>query len=359
MHPFWLNRDLHFVVAGSSGWTSAENLEIRGAELDIVPSCFPELQYVRCIDGIPQVLSLLPVAPNLRGVDIGLRLLSYDQTKAVANAFRQMPLLREASLRFSEELIEPTRLLFDSLRALPFTSLQLTVIWAVSSDTAQQLCSVLQTARCLSYFQFSTLHVSPAFLKGFCDKLREGQFASKELRVLKFNCSLSCDELDSLLSAIPNPKSLDELSLITEPDVMPALSKHFSVERCCMLRVLSISGPLTKDHELFEVLKKTRLHTLGLSFDSDAKNLLRQSGLLDEGWLTRINATDGGIPPKIKDVLFRNRGRHMRCSRTCLALIAMRKKKRMLLQVPLDVVLIIVRYLWDVRNKQQWDDATA
>lgn len=57
----------------------------------------------------------------------------------------------------------------------------------------------------------------------------------------------------------------------------------------------------------------------------------------------------------ITNAALRNGLRHFRCCKICVALIHSRAKKRVFSWIPLEIVLIMTRYLRDTRNQSDWD----
>ena len=104
------------------------------------------------------------------------------------------------------------------------------------------------------------------------------------------------------------------------------------------LRSLNVNSKLLQSVELIEILKQTRLHTLSCMFFQAIDDVLLPSGLLEEGWLTVIDIRYARVAQSAMEILSRNKQRHERCKRLCLGLMAMRRRKQALTNVPFDLV---------------------
>mgnify|MGYP007118554641 CR=1 FL=1 len=78
------------------------------------------------------------------------------------------------------------------------------------------------------------------------------------------------------------------------------------------------------------------------------------TALLDCGCLTRVwQFHPSELPESVSSVLKRNAARHSSCRRTCVALLIPQIRKHQ--RIPREIMQIIARYLWDSRNKSDWD----
>jgi len=231
--------------------------------------------------------------------------------------------------------------------------------WDMKSVVEESVCMYLQTSENIEYIsiEFVSTESFDEEFNAICRRLSAAPFASKSLQTIILDFPLNCEAVYAVLSAIQNPFCLRKLNLRhASDDPLPAFKKHFASNRFWGLRELSVSSSLLESAEFMQLLvENTRIHFLSMRiFFSD--NVLFDSTLLEEGWLTEMTASST-LPNSIEDKLRRNLNRHRGCSRTCLALIAMKRKKRMLIIIPLDLVRIIARYLWETRNKSPWDEA--
>ena len=361
MRPFWERKELNLVDAGEPGWTESAFVLFKDVDL---PELLPELQNLSCsalkTEDWRRTAQLIATSPNLRGVDLGTLSCS-EATKSFADSLQKTPQLNEVRFELDHDDVNATRVLFDSLGKLSLTFVQVLSSLSTLSVFAEQLCLYLQTAQSLEYVCI-VVPEDEEFDAAFCRRLSTAPFASKSLQTLIFEFSLNCACVEIVLNAIQNPSRLRKLLLSTaSADSLPAFEKYFASSNCFWaLRELSVSSSSFVSAGFLQLLvQNTRLQVLGVSdfLREKHEEALLESNLLDEGWLTELSAFSRQRQ-SIQHKLVRNKIRHERCKRLSTGLIAMRRKKRILINFPMDLVRIIARYLWETRNnsnKEQWD----
>lgn len=92
--------------------------------------------------------------------------------------------------------------------------------------------------------------------------------------------------------------------------------------------------------------ENTRLWCLNI-----ANDVTMSSSLYEAGWLVGCL---GSLPSDARKLL-RNKARHAACAKVCITLIALRKRKAVLVSFPIDIVRNISIHLYDTRNQTKWD----
>jgi hypothetical protein len=152
---------------------------------------------------------------------------------------------------------------------------------------------------------------------------------------------------------------------IGSSNCLETLGKGFQSSRSQLrLDTLSLSCSVSLSAQqlccFFGQLRQLCLTELTCSIPQDVKiteNALLESKLIHDGWLTRVAVECSGqwyesdefrqhIVPIIAQLGI--------CNVACLTLLAIRKSKRALCQIPFDIVRIVCQYLWVTRNQSCW-----
>lgn len=304
--------------------------------------------------------ALLPAlvgAPRLRALQISRRL---NSTKVLSEALCKLRRLRQLSCWLDCPKSEYS-MFFRSLHSLPLRALMLDMS-NTTSKQAEQLCEAL------SHFSGSLLWLSIVtdsddFYSTFCKLLITCRL--HHLRVLRFpqTYKVTLSQLEDLRFSLEMMPYLEDFA-IAFSDSRPAnaeitvLARFFSVTFRSITRLqLTFNHVSDKSvRNLFmQLASNTRLRSLTFMSAYDLRRDLVASGLLSAGWLVELEYLYG-LHDDIKIELSRNMERHAACQRTCIALIAMRKLRRAVLpNVANDLVILIAKQLYEMRNDKLWD----
>lgn len=196
-----------------------------------------------------------------------------------------------------------------------------------------------------------------AFMGRFCQKLAHASLTKLEILVVSTNELLEPHMVDLCIAMQHMPRLCDlHFGTICGPESVRALAHHFATSyRPLQSLHLCFQQLSPEQSDLAQLIRKnTRLTHLNFSGTVHYENFAE---LAQDGWLITFG---GNLPDaqrqSILHVVKRNLARRNACRLACLALVCVRKKKASLLQHPWQVVVIIARYLWETRNRIEWDD---
>lgn len=140
-------------------------------------------------------------------------------------------------------------------------------------------------------------------------------------------------------------------------------SRYFSSPASRFLKTLKVTLLHYGDdnmQQFFWLLEKSRIQSLEVStFLSLYDPNLLNTRTVELGWLTHLKFLFRHEEQPLKrattELLIRNKQRHASCRCICIALIALRKQKKCLVLLDVDIVRIISRDLWETRNLKDWD----
>lgn len=293
--------------------------------------------------------------PQLISLMLNSSVLMYE-TAAVACAVQTVcKSLRELRLWFPENNNDSKAVvdfapLYHACRLAPQLA-ALSLNFLAASTQTQEMCEMLHSVpklRWLDVFantndfwtpalkQLSVVHPCTALTQL---SLGGGSFDDKQMRH-------ACQMLEKL----PCLRMLD-ISCI-DSDAVSVFADFFRRAFCPITTLVGRFTGVTAT-DLFACLaRNTRLHTFKIYANSS--DVLDLSILLDRGWLVSFHAPYNVLPDSNKAMALRNAQCHSNCSRTCVILIALRKRKLALSTAPIEVVVNVSRYLWETRCCSEW-----
>jgi hypothetical protein len=330
--PVWDDTSIKFaMLSEGDDWTQSAFVRITDSvtnkALERANERMSNVQYLRMsvLRGNESVFSLIEKAamPNLRALRIDIRLGDHT-TVAVANALRNNPQVEQGQVQLllQQKREQSTISLFDALSSLPLT--------ALSFDCSRYLSQQLVDRFCVLLHQKRNTLVSLEIVSGIDDTLLVNGIVSKglhglrHLKLLRFPCSpLDKLRIQDLCKAMESMPHLATLRIIAND--ITALLKFFNSSFRPITAFESSTRHVAESllTELLHALKKnTRLRTLKLSGNRFHVKCVLESGLADEGFLTRVIDfyTDKNIC-SFDSLLKRNTSRHAACKLACVALI--------------------------------------
>lgn len=189
------------------------------------------------------------------------------------------------------------------------------------------------------------------FVSQFCKLLVAPQL--QLLHVAQWG-QLSADEVRDLCKSCASMSMLQELNVKLKDGAafsafavgcIPLIQSSLTTLKCDVA-AWNIADRDVLDF-FFLLRDKSRLRSLTVPTSYIRDELVICSGILDAGWLTDMAPQSS----QIKELLDRNLQRHHACARACTTLIVVRKSKRALASIPREIVLQIVRFMWETRNE--------
>jgi hypothetical protein len=325
---------------------------------------------LHCISWVVSVqcaaLSLAARAPHLQVLNVSCEL-SAVAVPLLCAALQNTPKLQQLQLAtpngLSSDLLSS---LCDVIAVLPLTALS----WQLSSSpnitndssiiiTLRSLLSRL--APTLRFLQLDTRFSLLALL----------QHLSLQLRTCRLVGSSSATqlELQRLLSALQYANTLQDLHVAaSNADDLLCIARTFASHSSPLRRLsVSLRSRISLDlyTAFFAALKASRIAILLFDFsrmmsddfenaEFDVPKALLGSGLAQCGWLIEIGLPRCERPQSLLNQIACNIKRHQLCRRTCICLIALRKRKQIINDIANEIVKDVAKVLFDTRNCEEW-----
>lgn len=282
----------------------------------------------------------------------------------LANVLRNDSLknLREICFELS---MSNTKEIFEAMASLPFTAISLELKESDdyhNLETADLLCEMLYGLKqTLRYFE---LRLSPFATEAPKERLFERfeECLNPNLQALHLHV-----ELRNLACAGKFCCALEKLSRLecltvhfSGPHLRAFVSALTSNPRCCAtLKWLTLKS-FPNDRSVFmQMLLALRNRTRLQRFTSSIYvKEIEKSCLAEMGWLTALDFLESPkifVPLSLQETLMRNRKRHESCCKACVIFIALKRKRDAMKFMAYDIVVMIAKYLFDIRNQREWD----
>lgn len=303
------------------------------------------------------VCKILSSAPQLVVLDMSDVWLSRDVMDAFVLVLSALPNLQQLRVVLETDADQPLDLFFENLAKLPLTALGLHLRFAAPHSCQLLFDTLEKMQRTLVCLELGCYEGS--FFDAYCKALPR---CGRQLRSLHMTLgTMSKEKMDVFCSILDELAHLRHLAI--RPDDSESLASLTSYlmrsKDSCPIRKMQIvfGWHVRISHGdllcFFHALKCLRVFWLKCSFSL----ALMESGLVDEGWLSEYFPVDSKpLPPDFHTLVLRNKRRHLACMHACVALIVMRKRKqRVLALFPYELVITIVRFMWETRNRDVWD----
>lgn len=278
-----------------------------------------------------------------------------ELTKALRNT-TNLEWLHLATLRRDVVSLALQNFVFDALHTLPLKALKLDFCFADNLLVKNVALLLPRLSATLVFFELSFSWCTASHLMDLMKSLSPlTRLKSLRLR----GHPLLFKELEPLLLSLECMPCLRDLDIQPQADnrELQALISFFAQKFRPLTTLYVRFGNMRSVTLLLNVLRKnTRLDTLFI-FSTFVWKALESTGMVSEGWLTRVEMANGPPGCEFAEETKRNKLRHEACRRTCVALMILRRKKIFLGNFPEDITKVIAIYLYDMRNKREWDNA--
>lgn len=360
--PVWLDTSVEYTEVRNSWPLEASHVLISGettlsALVSSDSNVLEALRHVNCDislvsdeEGCLAAVALLARAKNLQSIRFVCSA-SEAVTRALAETLLLLPHLRQLCIITHRKFW----LLNEAILKACATMSQLTAIYLdfrgmTTHKMIDLLCAALHQNEQLLSFEFAC--VVSAFHQIFWNRMAElGGLQRLQLLRCYQHMFLGADAVafTSALSVMPNVQDLflqfhDDQSVLTLTDFFRKAGQDRSFK--CIELCWHYGGALSL-YDLFVAMKDIPIYRLVVSDMSGVK----ESEILESGWVCEIVPING----EQAKLAAKNKKRHLACFRTCARLIAIRKSKRALTTIALDIVLIIAKMIWGSRNLKVWD----
>lgn len=260
---------------------------------------------------------------------------------------------------------------FGALRCLSLMTLSLDIATCSVRDceAAVQLIEFLLRKRTLFALHFDC---GKSLYESLCVMLAQhGSY----LRYLNLLAAVFLkNDISLLIQALTEMVNLEFLRISVENDALDGLGKFFeqSGTRCC-IRTLSIKfaddSPADETFlRFFLSLRCSRIACLELDAAYCAEKLadaLFKSRLLKRGHITEMVLPVTELPKDVIDSVSdlcrenlhrQTARRNLACRKACLTLIATRRRRKGIMNVPVEIVIMVAKRIWETRGCYEWDD---
>lgn len=367
MVPIWSQGLEHDVVDDKFLWAKKKHIQMSALSsnelltriLNQPDSAFDSVMSVQCqatqISAAVQsnVVSQLDVLKKLRKLHFltVFELLNADGCAALTQTLRNdVPNLRQLRFGVMDTPVDVAPL-FEAIRSLPLEALYVHCRGGAHVvPYANHLCSSLLSLRFLQSLEIFTdslgfVGVLAKQLPPSCGQMLRA-FSYRGASIDTDDCQLLLQKMPNLRNLMLQVRSLDAATQFFEADFrfVTALHLYFPQLDKAVVQKLVVA-----------LRANTHLQLLGFS-TQPATDLTTPPccDIWNDGWLTQ---TELGFQQNdiLASVLKRNRARHESCRKTCLAMLTLRKSKKALVIFPYGIVVFMARYLWEMRNQQEWD----